>query len=250
MESREILLGIECGGTRTVALAVGTDLHIVHRLELGACNLRLVDDARLEAQFREVASRVPTPSAIGIGMAGVRDARDCERVHAVVEQVWPRTPSRIDHDLESAISTPDLDTQAYDESRVVILSGTGSCCFGRTAGGRTVKVGGWGHLLGDRGSAYDVAFRALRATAHEFDHTGRLGMLGKRVLRILRLNEPDDLIEWLAKAGKGGVAALAPLVFGAAGAGDRTASRVDHGRAGPHLPGRGAAPGTVWSWAP
>lgn len=226
MESREILLGIECGGTRTVVLAVDPGLRVVRRLELGACNLRLVDDARLEAHLRDIAGRVPLPSALGIGMAGVRDARDCDRVRGVVDRVWPGTPSRIDHDLESAISTPDLYPGADDESRVVILSGTGSCCFGRSGGGRTVKVGGWGHLLGDRGSAYDVAFRALRSTAHEFDHTGHLGMLGKRVLRTLRLAEPNDLIEWLAKAGKGDVAALAPLVFGAAVAGDRTASRV------------------------
>lgn len=195
-------------------------------MELGACNLRLVDDSRLEAHFRDIAGRVPVPSAIGIGMAGVRDARDCRRVRAVVERVWPGVPSRIDHDLESAISTPDLDPGACEESRVVILSGTGSCCFGRTAGGRTVKVGGWGHLLGDRGSAYDIAFRALRATAHGFDHAGRLGILGRRLLRTLNLNGPDDLIEWLAKAGKGEVAALAPVVFRAAVGGDRTAARM------------------------
>ena len=209
-----------------MALAVDPGLRVVRRLESGACNLRLVNDARLEAHLRDIAGRVPLPLAIGIGMAGVRDARDCDRVRAVVERVWPGTPSRIDHDLESAISTPDLYPGAHDESRVVILSGTGSCCFGRSGVGKTVKVGGWGHLLGDRGSAYDIAFRALRATAHEFDHAGHLGMLGKRLLRALHLTEPDDLIEWLSKAGKGDVAALAPLVFGAAVAGDRTASRI------------------------
>lgn len=209
-----------------MALAVGPDLRVVCRQELGPCNLRLVDDARLDAHFRDVANRVPGPSAIGIGMAGVRDGRDCDRVRAVVERVWPGTPSRIDHDLESAISTPDLDPGSREESRVVVLSGTGSCCFGRTAAGRTVKVGGWGHLLGDRGSAYDVAFRALRATAHEFDHTGGLRLLGKRMLLRLGLTEPNELIEWLAKAGKGDVAALAPLVFEAAKDRDRTAAQV------------------------
>lgn len=226
MEQPAILLGIECGGTRTVALAVESRLGVVHRLELGACNLRLVDDSRLEAHLREVAARVPKPSAIGIGMAGVRDARDCDRVRIVVGRVWPAVPSKIDHDLESAILTPDLDLGSREESRIVVLSGTGSCCFGRTARGRTVKVGGWGHLLGDRGSAYDVAFRAFRAMAHDFDHTGCLGPFGTRLIRKLGLTEPDDLIEWLAKAGKGEVAALAPLVFEAAKDGDPTAAAV------------------------
>ncbi|MEN9732174.1 MAG: hypothetical protein RLZ45_169, partial [Verrucomicrobiota bacterium] len=226
MESPEILLGIECGGTRTVALAVGPGFRVMRRLELGPCNLRLVDDARLEAHFRDVAGQTPKPSAIGIGMAGVRDGRDCDRVHRILDRVWPGIPARIDHDLESAISTPDVDLGSTSEARVVILSGTGSCCFGRTPEGRTVKVGGWGHLLGDRGSAYDVAFRALRSVAHELDHSGVQGHLGKRMLRKLDLKEPNDLIAWLANAGKAEVAALAPLVFEVATDGDRTASRV------------------------
>jgi N-acetylmuramic acid 6-phosphate etherase len=226
MESPEILLGIECGGTRTVALAVGPGSRVKRRLELGPCNLRLVDDARLEAHFRNVSGQVPQPSAIGIGMAGVRDARDCNRVQRVLNRVWPGIPAKIDHDLESAISTPAVDLGAPSETRVVILSGTGSCCFGRTPEGKTVKVGGWGHLLGDRGSAYDIAFRALRAAAHELDHTGVQGRLGKRMIRKLDLKEPNDLIAWMANAGKGDVAALAPLVFEVAAGGDRTASRV------------------------
>lgn len=209
-----------------MVLAVGPGFRVVRRLELGACNLRLVDDARLEGHFRDVAGQVPKPSAIGIGMAGVRDHRDCDRVRRVVERIWPDCPSRIDHDLESAISTPDVDTGSCDEARVVILSGTGSCCFGRTADGRTVKVGGWGHLLGDRGSAYDVAFRALRAAAHELDHTGIRGALERRILRRLSLKEPNDLIGWMANAGKGDIAALAPIVFEVAAKGDQTASQV------------------------
>ncbi len=226
MNDGTLLLGLECGGTRTVALATNASLKPVGRVETGPCNLRLVTDAELEARFRELAGHWPRPAAVGIGMAGVRDADDCARIERIVERVWPGAAHQIDHDLESALAAAELEGGRPGLSRVIVLSGTGSCCYGRNARDQTAKVGGWGHLLGDRGSAYDIAFRALRSAAHAFDHTGKWGRFGQHALRQLQLNEPNDLIAWLQAVGKTEVAALAPAVFAAAQEGDRNARQV------------------------
>jgi len=226
MSERQVLLGLECGGTRTVALAADADLKLLARIEAGPCNLRLVTDVELEGRFRELAAQLPEPVAIGLGMAGVRDTADCARIGRILERVWPGVPHQADHDLESALAAADLDHGASGESRVVVLSGTGSCCYGRNPQGKTAKVGGWGHLLGDRGSAYDIAFRALRSAAHDFDHSEVWGKFGQRALHVRQLNEPNDLIGWLQGAGKAEVAALAPQVFAAAKEGDRGSRRV------------------------
>lgn len=226
MSDGTLLLGLECGGTRTVALATDARLKLLGREESGPCNLRLVTDAELEARFREFARPWPRPTAVGLGMAGVRDAADCARIERVVERVWPGAAHQVDHDLESALAAAELEDDRPHLSRLIILSGTGSCCYGRNARGQTAKVGGWGHLLGDRGSAYDIAFRALRSAAHAFDHTRVWGHFGQHALRQLQLNEPNDLIAWLQTAGKTEVAALAPIVFTAAREGDRPARQV------------------------
>ncbi|MBL9173743.1 MAG: N-acetylmuramic acid 6-phosphate etherase [Verrucomicrobiales bacterium] len=231
MATSTILLGIECGGTRTVALAATTGGSLQLRKEAGPANLRLLDDRKLEGLFRSLASQLPSPAAIGVGMAGVRDRKDCARVEGVLSRVWPGVPHRVDHDLESALAAAEPDPgrkprSPAPDARVIILSGTGSCCYGRNRRGQTAKVGGWGHLLGDRGSAYDIAFRALREAAHEFDHFQTWSRFGQQVLRALSLNEPNALIAWLQSAGKTEVAALAPEVFSAASLGDRGARRV------------------------
>ena len=222
----ELYLGLECGGTRTVALVADGQGQLVARVEGGPCNLRLVSDAELEERFRDLAGKLPAPVAVGIGMAGVRDATDCARIERILEKVWPGLPRLADHDLESAWMTVEEDVGSGSEPRVVVLSGTGSCCYGRDSHGHIAKVGGWGHLLGDRGSAYDIAFRALRTAAHEYDHTEVWGPFGQRALRELQLNEPNDLIAWLQSASKTAVAALAPQVFAAAAEGDSGARRV------------------------
>ncbi len=226
MNEAGVWIGLECGGTRTVGLAADASLQELGRVTAGPCNLRLVSDEALEARFREIQRALPAPVAVGVGMAGVRDAVDCARIEQVLERVWPGVPRCVDHDLESALAAAELDAPGPTGARVIVLSGTGSCCYGRNARGTTAKVGGWGHLLGDRGSAYDIAFRALRAAAHELDHTGHWGAFGRRALRSLALNEPNDLIAWLQAAGKTEVAALAPEVFAAAAEGDRMARRV------------------------
>lgn len=221
-----LLLGIECGGTHTVALAAPDPAAPATRIEAGPCNLRLVSDPQLRAHFGSIALRVPAPAAVGVGMAGVRDRKDCRRVEQVLAAVWPGVPVLVDHDLESALATAEATPDPRVHTRVIVLSGTGSCCYGRNAAGKAAKVGGWGHQLGDRGSAYDLVHRALRDAAHHLDHTGRWPLLGSRILRRLLLNEPNDLIAWLQQAGKADVAALAPVVFGAATAGDPVARRA------------------------
>ncbi len=228
--SRPFFLGIECGGTRSVAIgAIAQDdgsLGSPARFETGPCNLRLVTDDALESHFRSIAATFPSPSGVGVGMAGVRDAADIQRVLNVLGRVFPGVPAEADHDLESALCAADLDLPASRRHRVILLSGTGSCCYGRSASGRTAKVGGWGHLLGDRGSAYDVVHRALRAAAHHLDHSGRWCRLGQRALHATGLNAPNDLIAWMQAATKTDVAALAPEVFEAASAGDVVARAV------------------------
>ncbi len=221
-----MLIGLECGGTKTIAIAATETLESVVRIESGPCNLRLVSDAELDRHFRLLAGQLPSAGAIGVGMAGVRDAGDIARVRSVLKSVWPGCPSVVDHDLESALCAADLDGSDSSRSKVILLSGTGSCCYGRSPSGVTAKVGGWGHHLGDRGSAFDIVHKALRAAALDLDHTGRWCRFGQRALRATQLNTPNDLIGWMQSASKSEIAALSPEVFAAASSGDRIARRV------------------------
>ena len=45
---------------------------------------------------------------------------------------------------------------------VVCIAGTGSIALGRNAGGATRRAGGWGHIFGDEGGAFDLVRQALR----------------------------------------------------------------------------------------
>ena len=227
MTDLSVLLGIECGGTRTVAIAADAAMRPIARAEAGPANLRLLTDAQLAERFRGLRAQLPRPDAIGVGMSGARDAADRTRVGDALEAIWPGVPHHVDHDLASALAAAEPDGKGEPPAaRVVVLSGTGSCCYGKDATGKTAKVGGWGHQLGDRGSAYDIAFRALRAAVRSFDHGQVWCRFGQRALRAVGSDSPDALITWLRSASKTEVAALAPEVFSAAAEGDRVARTV------------------------
>jgi len=220
-------LGIECGGTRTVALfGPGTDADC-RRAEFGPANLRLLDDAGLVGHFKAIQRVAAAPfTGIVIGMAGARTEKDRRRIRAAAGKVWRNTPVYATDDLETALAAAE--TEEGRAARVLILSGTGSCCFGRQTGthGRTVRLGGWGHILGDRGSGYEIGLQALRAVAGEMDRKGQWPALGAGILQALQLNEADDLIDWAKGAEKAGVAALAPTVFAAAAKRDGMARKI------------------------
>jgi N-acetylmuramic acid 6-phosphate etherase len=216
-------VGIEAGATHTVALAVAGNGRPPCRVDAGPANLCLLDDRQLVRLFRTIARSLPPPAALAIGMAGARTEADHERIRKAAAAVWPGVSCYATSDLETGLmAAGDGDPSARRAaarsrraalSRVLVLSGTGSCCFGRSAEGSTVRVGGWGHILGDRGSGYEIGLRALQAVVHACDCDNRWPALGQRLLRALALNEPEDLVGWAQGAGKNEVGALAVEVF-------------------------------------
>jgi len=214
-----VFLGIEAGGTRTVALAVCNG-EPVRRLETGPANVRLVGDRELVRHFAEIGREMPQPFSIAIGMAGARAESDRERIRRAAARTWPSVPCHATNDLETALMA-DAGQRRKDRTRVLVLSGTGSCCFGHTPDGKTAKVGGWGHILGDKASGYEIGLRGLKAVVYYYDRDGRLSPLGQRILRSLQFNEPDDLIGWALSASKTDIASLALEVFTGASKGEK-----------------------------
>lgn len=223
-------LGIECGATRSVALfAPGGGQPIVRR-DFGAANLKLLDDAAVVEHFaaiKEIQGSDKAPLAgIAIGMAGARTEADHERIRAAAARVWPGIPCYATSDLETALAAGDSDGSARPMTRILVLSGTGSCCFGRTPSGQTLRFGGWGHILGDKGSGHEIGMRGMKAALYYLDKEGKWPLLGRNILQALQMNEPEDLIDWARTAGKSEVAALAVQVFDSAAKGDRVARDI------------------------
>ncbi len=138
-----LFLGLECGGTRTVAIvADSTGRCVLRRERMGSANLRLLSRGQLIDLFREIAREAPKPDAIGIGMAGVLEEAERDQIKATASSVWPSVPCWAGNDLETALAASAIDSRSVPVVRVIVVSGTGASCFGRDLQGKSVLPGG------------------------------------------------------------------------------------------------------------
>jgi N-acetylmuramic acid 6-phosphate etherase len=212
MESPKRILGIEGGGTKTNWVLLNGDGAVLREGVLSASNLQLISDEAL-SNLLSVLPRDATH--VGAFLAGCGTADDRTRLHRLVEKIWPQAQLAIGSDRDSGLATAFRDGDG-----IAVIAGTGAAVHGRK-GKRIEKAGGWGQLLGDRGSGYDVARRGLREVLTHFDLNHRITPVAEEILRILSLNRLQDLVGWAMQADKMSVARLAPAVFDAAKVGDR-----------------------------
>lgn len=109
-----------------------------------------------------------------------------------------------------------------------VISGTGSMTYGERAG-HGARVGGWGELFGDEGSAYWIAIKGLNTFSRMSDGGLPTGPLHEMLRERLSLESDLDLVDVVLNRWKGGrseVAALSRTVVDAASAGDASASQI------------------------
>ncbi len=219
IDNNFIALGIEGGGTHTVAVWVDPNGREIQRKEFGCGNVRLLNQEELNDLLTQISDSGQNLPVRGIcaGMAGAVNKDDKERVKDAILTVFGNVPIEVCSDLQTPLYAAEIPEGSFP---ILVLSGTGSCCYTESADGlRTYKSGGWGHLLGDRGSAYQVGIRALRTCLTLLDTTGELPLLGQKILSFQLLNTPEDWINWSLKASKSDIAQLSKVVSECAGNG-------------------------------
>jgi N-acetylglucosamine kinase-like BadF-type ATPase len=114
------------------------------------------------------------------------------------------------------------------EPGIIIISGGGSVVYGCDVSGSSLRVGGWGHLLGDEGSGYWIGLEAIKAALRSW-----AGMMPKTGLEGRLMEEfgvADDL-EFLSAVYSGEIseaqiAGLVPLVVSLSEEGDEASDRI------------------------
>ncbi len=229
------VLGLDGGGSHTICLIVDGEGRELGRAMAGPCNHQSVG---LEAATRALAEAVasarraandPLLAAACLGMAGLDRDEDLRLIRQMVEPLLPGIPVEVVHDSEVALAA----ATGGRRFGVIVIAGTGSIAVGFDAGGRRARAGGWGYLLGDEGSGYDIARRGLNAATRADDGRAPATSLTERLVKAADAASFEDLANriYLDHWTVGQVAALAPAVLAAADEGDAVASEIVTGAA-------------------
>jgi glucosamine kinase len=109
---------------------------------------------------------------------------------------------------------------------IMLISGTGSIAYGRSPSRVMARCGGWGPAFGDEGSGAWIGRKALGIVASAADGREPATALTGAVLTAAQVNQAEELIPWGIAATPRELAALAPVVFNTASAGDARASAL------------------------
>jgi N-acetylglucosamine kinase-like BadF-type ATPase len=160
-------------------------------------------------------------SAAVAGLAGAGRRNTVRRALVFLTQTLPNAINFVTTDLEIA-----LETAVGEGDGVVLVAGTGSAAFGRSAAGETARAGGFGPWIGDEGSAYDVGRRAVAAVAQTRDHAAPVTLLAEMIAADLDCPSWDELHDRIAQNPDNVFPKIFPVVVAAAEAGDSAAEEI------------------------
>ena len=221
MVTGRYVVGVDGGASKTVALIGTVEGKILGRGETGSSNYHNVGSAVASNAIRKaVLEAKRNASLIGImprtavvALAAIDSPKDRHVTSLFVHRTKIAESSFVIHDSVAA-----LYAATQGKPGIIVNSGTGSVAAGINRAGEYVRVSGWGYLVDDEGSAFDIGRKALTTAFRTLDgrnpHT-KLTMLLKRRFGVQSLEEILNIIytkDW----GVEEMASLAPLVSKAA----------------------------------
>ena len=159
------VFGIDGGGTSSRLAIEDLEGRRLFYREGASSNPNSRDRLQIEATFAELfasamaqAGLSPSDCVAGFaGVAGIDRVADCEPYVELLRRASGFScPIGAGNDAEPALAGA-LD----DIEGILLIAGTGSIALARARDGTQVRAGGWGHLLGDEGSAWRIAFDAI-----------------------------------------------------------------------------------------
>ncbi len=230
--SDALYLGVDGGGTKTALCLVTSDGRVVASRLAGSVyyagqSISLVADVLTPAVAALCADAGVTAGDVTYAFFALpgygESSTDRPLLDAAPVQVLGHHRYACDNDMVAGWAGS---LGAHDG--INVISGTGSMTYGERLG-RRVRVGGWGALFGDEGSAHWIAIRGLNAFSRMSD--GRLppGPLLEILREHLRLPSDLDLVDVVLlrwRSDRARVAGLCRQVVQAADAGDEVAAAV------------------------
>ncbi|MEP0767475.1 MAG: hypothetical protein HRF45_13185 [Fimbriimonadia bacterium] len=169
--SEEQFAGLVGGGSVTECVLCNAQGEVVGVGCAGPCNTNFVRESEARAAIREAVSQafanVGRCVAAGVAVAGgfSEETPGLEAAGAGLSERCGRVVRYAEH--QAALAACGV----YEDEGVAVVAGTGSSAVAYR-NGRHASAGGWGSLLGDEGSGWDIAVKALRAATRSHDGAG------------------------------------------------------------------------------
>lgn len=191
-------LGIDGGGTRTTAAVSDENGEFIYKSTGKTINFYSVGMENARNNLLELMGDIY--SGIGevtferafVGCSALDNEAEKEVTEALCGGVI--NAKQIDMNSDAYVA---LFSGACSEPRCVVICGTGSMAVGIDGCGKITVKGGWGHIIGDGGSAYSIAVNALAEAVNLYDEKKFDEPLVKSVTEFYNAGSLREIIDIL-----------------------------------------------------
>ena len=212
------IIGVDGGATKTEAVAYSLEDQELGQGYSDSGNLNLDFDMAVKNIINAIQQCINSVKEQGrkgeclgiyLGIAGIEVSDNIEKVETLLQEDF--------HCKVQALHDSELAHAAIlkGEDGIITISGTGSVSYGLCKG-KQARTGGWGHILGDEGSGYNIALEAFKRMTIEEDSGSVRSELTQTIMSKLNLNQVNDIKGFIYSASKREIAAYAPIVVGLA----------------------------------
>jgi N-acetylglucosamine kinase-like BadF-type ATPase len=219
-----VVIGVDAGGTQTHA-ALARDGTRVREARGPAANPTTlgveVAAAAIVATIGEALGGAAA-DAIYVGAAGAGRASVADALCARIVAAFPGARVQVGDDAAIALraAIPEGDG-------AVLIAGTGSVAYAER-GAASFRLGGLGWIAGDEGAAFWIGLQAVKLYGRVLDGRAPHDEMADLVARALDAPDRDRYLDALygGPLQPARLAALAPSIIAAAGAGNRAATKI------------------------
>ncbi len=227
----QYVMGIDGGGTKTIGVLMEDSGKVLARTVGESSNFQVVGGEKLGQVIKRIFDDLRKAAGVTVqsidhlfaGLAGAGRPADRSAISEVLTTLRLAESYTVDSDAAAALGGAFAGGPG-----VILISGTGSICFGKDETGNLVRCSGWGYLLGDEGSGYFIGQQAIIAALKDLDGRGEQTSLRKVIEKKYDLASIDLIISQIysGKIDRTEIAGIAPLVFEQAEIGDAVAQNI------------------------
>lgn len=226
------VIGIDGGGTKTEAVLADRVGHVLDIVKAGPTNINTTSQKEVQRTFHTLFQVLQEKhpqafkhvSTVFAGLSGAGSEYARYKVKQLMTNELPKTVTTyVEPDTINA-----LYSGTYGEAGIVQISGTGSITYCVNEAGVHDRIGGWGYLLGDEGSGYDIGRKGIIAALYAADGRGEETILLELILNHFQVNSTRQLIDriYQAPVPKNEISPVAKIVITAYKQNDSVAKHI------------------------
>lgn len=182
-------VGLDIGGSKTHGILLRSGAVVAGHIA-GSANVQNVPVDQALDSLAEIFTALDARnvSRVIAGSGGVDTAADAQALRSLIARFAPHAAIDVVHDTRLILAA------GHQSSGIALIAGTGSVAWGVSAAGTQARSGGWGHLLGDEGSAYWIGREAVRHVLRRRETGGGTDPLSEALLQRCGVQLPEQLI--------------------------------------------------------